>query len=109
LDKKSLLNSVLLSSFSKLWESFQHRDKKRLIEYGAQCKSIIPRINQVVQAHIERSKSLQGLGRPEKTIHDILNEGKTTFPELFKEFSKRDGIYGFGDLQVKRMFDKTNE
>jgi hypothetical protein len=29
-----------------------------------------------------------------------------SFGEVFKEFNKRESIYGFGDLQVKRLFDE---
>jgi hypothetical protein len=28
------------------------------------------------------------------------------FGPVFKEFNKRESIYGFGDLQVKRIFDE---
>jgi hypothetical protein len=28
------------------------------------------------------------------------------FGIVFKEFSQRENIYGFSDLQVKRLFDK---
>jgi hypothetical protein len=31
--------------------------------------------------------------------------GTTDFGLIFKEFNKREAIYGFGDLQVKRLLD----
>jgi hypothetical protein len=29
------------------------------------------------------------------------------FGTVFQEFCKRESIYGFGDLQVKRIFDEV--
>jgi len=34
---------------------------------------------------------------------EILNNGKTDFYEIFEEFAKQEGIYGFGDMQVYNM------
>jgi len=28
------------------------------------------------------------------------------FGPVFREFTKRESIYGYGDLQVKRLFDE---
>tara|TARA_A100001015_G_scaffold174761_1_gene194284 strand:- start:3963 stop:4067 length:105 start_codon:yes stop_codon:yes gene_type:complete len=32
-----------------------------------------------------------------------------TFGEIFQEFSRREGIYGMGALQVKQLLQSTKE
>ena len=45
-----------------------------------------------------------------KSLKQIISELKThEFDPVFKEFCQREAIYGLGDLQVKRMFDKITE
>jgi hypothetical protein len=45
-------------------------------------------------------------GRPVQSLLEIMDElGTTDFGLIFKEFNKREAIYGFGDLQVKRLLD----
>jgi len=47
------------------------------------------------------------LGRPSQSLIRIINELNTVeFEPIFREFSKREDIYGFGDLQVKRLFNE---
>jgi Holliday junction resolvasome RuvABC DNA-binding subunit len=31
------------------------------------------------------------------------------FGSIFRAFNERESIYGFGDLQVRRMFDKLTQ
>jgi hypothetical protein len=46
-------------------------------------------------------------GRPSQSLIAIMNQFKTEdFDTVFREFSKREPIYGFGDLQVKRLLDQ---
>jgi len=57
-----------------------------------------------VQAHKDRLPLNGNSGRPTQTLIRIMNELNTAeFGPIFREFSKREAIYGFGDLQVKRM------
>ncbi|MGA1465893.1 MAG: hypothetical protein ACO363_09195, partial [Balneolaceae bacterium] len=35
--------------------------------------------------------------------------GQVNFGAVFREFQRREAIYGFGDLQVKRLFDAVME
>jgi hypothetical protein len=41
--------------------------------------------------------------RPKEIIDDILSTGKKGIDEIFPEFKKRAGVYGFGDTQVERL------
>ncbi|WP_215225522.1 hypothetical protein [Echinicola shivajiensis] len=62
----------------------------------------------VVDAEIARRPPNGGLGRPEQSMIGIMEELHTDeFSKLFREFSKRESIYGFGDLQVRNLLEKV--
>jgi len=68
-----------------------------------------------IHAHLQRFPSetetnKEKLGRPKISLIQIMNELKSEeFAPVFREFSKRESIYGFGDLQVKRLFDEVKK
>ena len=42
-----------------------------------------------------------------RSYYDVYNELETDeFGAVFREFSRRESIYGFGDLQVKKLLDQ---
>ena len=63
-------------------------------------------LSDVVCAHLERFPGNGTVGRPEQTLREILLGGTTAFDEIYTAFFKKEGIYGFGDLQVKNMLAK---
>ena len=64
-------------------------------------------IKPAVEALIDSNPENGNFGRPEKVLREILNEMEIPdFGNAFREFSKREPIYGFGDLQVKRLYDR---
>jgi len=66
-----------------------------------------PFIMNAVEAHIARNPMGNDGGKPMKTLKEIVkNLGPDNFGKVFAEFNKKESIYGFGDLQVKRMFDQ---
>ncbi len=45
-------------------------------------------------------------GKPEDLIREIIRKsGAKSFGPIFREFHDKHAIYGFGDLQVKRLYD----
>ncbi|KIC94507.1 hypothetical protein, partial [Flavihumibacter solisilvae] len=58
-------------------------------------------------AHVDRFPKDGTKGRPEKVIEDIITHISTDFTEVFKEFWSRESIYGFGDSQLKSLYDKV--
>jgi len=46
-------------------------------------------------------------GRPEKVIEDITKNISTDFHKVFEEFWNRESVYGFGDVQLKSLYDKV--
>ncbi|BDD02863.1 DUF1835 domain-containing protein [Aureibacter tunicatorum] len=91
-----------------LWKYYQVDDNIQLLGSAKKLDEVYPFIFKAVEAHVERVSADGDLGRPEKTIKKIIEElGTKDFGLVFQEFNKRENIYGFGDLQVKRIFDKV--
>ena len=64
-------------------------------------------LTQGLKAHIQRIPTDGNMGRPTQSLIMIMEELKTDkFEPIFKEFNSRESIYGFGDLQIKRLYDK---
>lgn len=116
-----LLKSELVSIFESrlklrklqylvlLWGFYQTNDTEKLIETSKRLKDLYPFINTAVEAHIERIPTNGNMGRPSRSLVKIKEELNTDeFGPIFKEFCKREPIYGFGDLQVKRLLDEIN-
>ena len=101
---------IELSEFqqlSKLWKLYQHNDCEEMIKTAEKLQNKYPFLIPAIKAHIERRPREGRLGRPAQTLISIIGELKTNeFEPIFREFCKRESIYGFGDLQVKRLFDE---
>ena len=68
-----------------------------------------PFIEVAVDAHLERQPTTDSPGRPIESLIQIKKELNTDkFGPIFQEFCKREAIYGFGDLQVKKLLDQVN-
>lgn len=103
-------NRLLLTELDKianLWELYQSDDLEQLLKTARQLEHKYPFILTAVKAHIDRMPTKGNLGRPSQSLIQIMKELKSEeFEAIFKEFNKRESIYGFGDLQVKRLFDE---
>lgn len=91
---------------AELWTAFQKSDWIQLRVNAKELTSKIDQIEEVVEAHIKRFPSNKKYGRPEESIQKIMVElDDPSFPNVFRAFCKEEGIYGFGDLQVKRIME----
>jgi hypothetical protein len=89
-----------------LWRAYSSMDfdtLQKLSHYPSTTFKFLP---EVCQAHVERFTDGDQLNRPERLIKDIIDHTSRDFIEVFTAFSVREGIYGFGDLQVRAMYDK---
>ncbi|MBL0745692.1 hypothetical protein [Chryseolinea lacunae] len=66
-----------------------------------------PYLQEVVKAHVDRFPRDGTNGRPERVIEDITKNISTDFHKVFKEFWNRESNYGFGDTQLKSLYDKV--
>jgi len=89
-----------------LWTAYRNNDLIKLKELSKTKSPCFEYLEEVCQAHIERYPSDNSPGRPEKVLKEIINGSSGEFETVFSEFTKREGIYGFGDLQIRNIYDK---
>jgi len=93
-----------LYEIASLWEFYKNGDLKNLLHTAVKLNDSFPFIHTAFEAHIARIPDENSIGRPAQTLLNIMDELETEeFGPVFKEFNKRESIYGFGDLQVKRL------
>lgn len=102
--KASFENRIKLSKEdvligSKLWEAFQNKDFATLENLSQKESDAFPTLKEVGQAACEIET------RPQKSLKRIIDNGVTEFGKAFQEFNEVEAIYGFGDLQVKNIYD----
>ena len=96
-----------LDKLAKLWEAYQNNDITKLTDTAKELNKDYPFILPAVEAHRERIPANGKQGRPTQSLIQIIDElGTQEFGPVFREFCKRESIYGFGDLQVKKLFDE---
>jgi len=96
-----------ISFGNALWIAYQANDQNELLQLSKKQSPTFPFIAAVIQAHLDRSPANGDSGRPEKVIEDITKNISTSFPAVCKEFWKKESIYGFGDTQLKQLYDKV--
>lgn len=82
-----------------LWQAYSDGDIVALATYSRSLSPCFPRLEEVCKAEVERKRN----GRPQKALEEILSKGYTSFHDIYSQFSKKEGIYGFGDAQVNHM------
>lgn len=99
-----------LDDLAALWEFYQKNDLENLSKTAHGLNYRYPFIPAAVEAHIARIPTAGNPGRPSQSLIQIMDDLNTTdFGAIFREFSKREAIYGFGDLQVKRLLGAIME
>ncbi len=99
-------NALLLSHqatllFAKLWKAYATNNKIELLEISAQLEIEHEFITAAASACL-------GLweGHPTQLLKEIKRDLATSdFGKIFKRFKQLGAIYGFGDVQVKRILD----
>ena len=101
------LNNVDLQLGQDLWTAYKNGNLEELTRLAKNQSSAFPYLQEVVKAHIDRFPKDGTKGRPEKVIEDIIKNVSTDFHKVFREFWNRESIYGFGDVQLKQLYDKV--
>jgi len=84
-----------------LWKAHQSQDNillKQLSEKESDCFHFL---EEVIDVHLTQN--------PEVFIKNLIENGTTDFNLIFEKFQEKLGILGFGDLQVKSIYDKNFE
>ena len=89
-----------------LWRAFSTHDLAQLAVLSQTPTKSFNYLPEVCQAHIDRFPKDGSLGRPQGVIKELLEKSDVDFDGLMSDFFIREGIYGFGDVQVKRMYDE---
>jgi hypothetical protein len=86
----------------KLWNAYRNQDLKELLQLSQEQSACFPMLKEVCEAEIDRKQKL----RPQQTLRQITNSGMSDFHKIFSKFWETEGVYGFGDLQVKKMLEQ---
>lgn len=86
---------------SKLWHAFADKDSERLRELGKYRSPAFPFLKEVTEAAAEIDH------RPIAVVREVMETGAKEMSEVFPEFQKRAGVYGFGDTQVERLLGRV--
>jgi hypothetical protein len=102
------LSEAALQFGAALWQAYKNADLEQLTRLSRKCSPAFPYLSEVIRAHVDRfPKNGDTKGRPGRVVEDIINNISTDFNEVCKKFWKRERIYGFGDTQVKEIYDKV--
>lgn len=85
---------------SDLWDAFRQKDLAALRRLGDTPSACFPYLKEVCTAAAEIDTE------PLAIIRELREEGLTEIDDIFPEFSRRGGVYGFGDLQVQRLLER---
>ncbi len=100
-DERVEITSTDIETAVQLWEAFRERDGEWLLRLGEYRSSAFPFLKEVCSAAAEIKT------RPKEIVNELLSNGHTAIEDIFPEFRKRAGVYGFGDLQVERLIHKA--
>jgi hypothetical protein len=96
-----------LKGLATLWLNYQQKNFDNLLEIAKGLLNQFPFLLPAVNAEIDRLPDDSGYGRPERQLLLIMKNLETQdFSTVFRVFHQKEGIYSFGDLQVRRMFDE---
>lgn len=83
-----------------LWNAFRDRDAEKLRSLGKYESPAFPMLLRTAEAAAEIET------RPAAILRDVIASGMKEFDEVFAEFQKRAGVFGFGDIQVERLLER---
>ena len=101
------LNKNEIQLGQRLWQAYKNSDLEELTKLSVYKSAALPELQPVVQAHTDQFPPEGGKGRPERILEEIIKTGPGDFQSVFTAFSKREPIYGFGDVQLKAIYDRV--
>lgn len=87
----------------ELWDAYSHGKWAQLKKLSSMPSPYFPRLAEVVQAQLDR---LTPMPRPEAILRNLWQEGLRNFEPACREFQRRAGVYGFGDAQLKPIWEQ---
>jgi hypothetical protein len=105
-DARIELTAADLDLGNDLWNAYRSNNLAQLAKLSKSQSHAYPYLEEVVRAHLERFPAGGGMGRPEMRVREIMRDTGSDFSTVFRTFSEKEGVYGFGDVQVKHLYDK---
>ncbi|MEO6334473.1 MAG: hypothetical protein ABIO91_05750 [Pyrinomonadaceae bacterium] len=91
-----------IAAGASLWSAYRaghHEDLERLSTIESPA---FPKLREVCVAAVEKES------RPREILGEIVRGGTVEFDKVFREFKARAGEYGYGDAQVKKIWQSLN-
>ena len=104
---KIKLNEADMRLGQDLWQAYKNGHLEDLALLSSNKFLAFPYLQEVIQAHLDRFPKEGTKGRPESVMEYIIKNVSTDLNEVMQEFWKRESIYGFGDTQVKEIYDRV--
>lgn len=92
----------------RLWKAYCENDRPLLKLLSNRQSASFPYLREACEAQLDRTPESGDEGRPERVVRQILSEGILSFGDVFREFHKRAGVYGFGDVQFRTIFELSS-
>lgn len=102
-EKRIQLNVADITFMKAWWKAYVHSDVEALQQLSRSTTNAMHFADEVTQAHVERLHNDENERQPGKMLREMNKDGSKSFGEFFAEFSKKAGVYGLGDTQVKRL------
>jgi hypothetical protein len=104
--EKSLQSRVLFNEKDiqlgiNLWKAFQNNDIEYLQQLSENQSECFHFLKEIIDSYLNI--------KPEVFIKNLIKNGTTDFNKIFEKFQEELGIFGFGDLQVKSIYDRILE
>ena len=84
----------------RLWQAFCFRDLQSFRVLSETRSECFPYLKEVCEAAIEIEV------RPKNALRKLVSDGESDFNKIFETFALEQGVYGYGDAQVRRILDK---
>lgn len=99
LEFRVLFNEDDIELAENLWKAYKNNDIDSLKQLSKNQSNCFHFLNEVIDAYINI--------KPEDFIKNQIENGLTDFDLVFKEFQEEFGIFGLGDLQVRKIYEKV--
>ncbi len=104
-EDRILLSTQEVSDLASLWEAYQKGNTAEMKSLSRQFEGNLDFMAKTVDAHLDRLPLNDPGSRPMRALLRLKGELGDHFGAVFQAFSRVEAIYGFGDLQVRRMWE----
>ncbi|WBL41622.1 DUF1835 domain-containing protein [Algoriphagus halophytocola] len=93
-----------------MWQLYQTQNTAEALTLSLQTSPELPFLHPAVVAWVESIPHGEYLGKPKEALKEISAQlGTDDFGKIFRAFHVKYAIYGYGDLQVKRLWEELKK